>query len=122
MAKHNQIFGKTGESVAADYLSRQGYQILERNYRSKVGEIDIIAQDGDALVFVEVKTRRSESFASAKSAITAQKRKKISMAALSYLKKKGLLHKKARFDVVTVVDPAGSAKIDLIPNAFDLAY
>jgi putative endonuclease len=122
MPKHNQIYGQAGESLAVAYLARQGYRILERNYRTLLGEIDVIAQHGQSVVFIEVKTRRSESFASVKYAVTEQKQKKISMVALAYLKSKGQMHRGARFDVVTIVDPMGSPKIDHIPNAFDLAY
>jgi putative endonuclease len=122
MPKHNQMYGKTGESLAVDHLSKQGYRILERNYRTKRGEIDIIARQGGSIVFIEVKTRRSECFASAKYALTAQKQRKISMVALAYLKSKGQMNRRARFDVVTVIDPMGSPKIDVIANAFELAY
>ena len=75
MSKHKQEIGKKGETVAVRYLKKQGYRIIEQNYRSKAGEIDIIAREKQSLVFVEVKTRSSRSFGSPKWAITAKKTK-----------------------------------------------
>jgi len=117
-----QAFGKAGEDLAVRYLKKKGYKVLEQNYTCPVGEIDIIARHKKTIVFVEVKTRRSLSYGSAKLAITPHKQRKISMAALYYLKSNQQMDQDARFDVVTVQTTSGSQEIDLIQNAFDLAY
>jgi putative endonuclease len=117
-----QAFGKAGEDLAVRYLKRKGYKVLERNYTCPVGEIDIVAKDKKTIVFVEVKTRRSMSYGSARLAITPHKQRKISMTALYYLKCNRQVDQDARFDVVTVQSTGGTQEIDLIQNAFDLAY
>jgi putative endonuclease len=117
-----QAFGKAGEELAVRYLKKKGYKVLERNYTCSVGEIDIIAKDKKTIVFVEVKTRRSMSYGSARLAITPRKQRKISMTALCYLKSNRQMDQNARFDVVTVQSTGGTQEIDLIQNAFDLAY
>jgi putative endonuclease len=122
MSKRKQEIGKKGETVAVRYLKKQGYRIVEQNYRSKVGEIDIIARDKQSLVFVEVKTRSSRSFGSPKWAITPKKQKAISMAALYYLKMTNQNDVDARFDVVSILLQGEDTQIELVRNAFDLAY
>ncbi len=117
-----QAFGKAGEELAVRYLKKKGYKVLEQNYTCPVGEIDIIAKDKKTIVFVEVKTRRSMSYGSARLAITPRKQRKISMTALYYLKSNHQMDQHARFDVVTVQSTGGTQEIDLIQNAFDLAY
>lgn len=117
-----QAFGKAGEVLALRYLKKKGYKILERNYTCPLGEIDIVARDKKTIVFVEVKTRRSMSYGSARFAITPHKQRKISMTALYYLKSREQMDQDARFDVVTVQSTGGIQEIDLIQNAFDLAY
>ena len=122
MSNRKQEVGKKGESVAVRYLKKQGYKIVEQNYRSKAGEIDIIAREKKTLVFVEVKTRRSTSYGSPKWAVTPKKQKAISMAALYYLKMTGQTHAAARFDVVSILVRGADTQIELVRNAFDLAY
>lgn len=124
MPNLNQRFGKKSEADAAKYLKRQGYKILEENYRNRLGEIDLIAKDGETIVFVEVKARKSKTYGHPKWAITPKKQRKISMVALSYLKATRQHNAKARFDVVTVTWrlEAQTSEIDVIKNAFDLAY
>jgi putative endonuclease len=118
-----QTLGHGGEEMAAAYLQAAGYRILARNYRTRLGEIDIVARDGDILVFVEVKVRRSPSFGSAKAAVTAAKRRRLSKLALQYLKSPaGRRYSKARFDVVAVDRQAPEQRIELVQNAFELAY
>jgi putative endonuclease len=121
VGRHIQ-FGKKGEAIAARHLKRCGYKIVARNYRNKVGEIDIVARDGETLCFVEVKTRRGDQFGNPKLAVTFQKQKKISMVALSYLKEFRLDGQKARFDVVAVMDNGKKPVVEIIKNAFELAY
>ncbi len=122
MADERKQFGESGESLAVRHLKRAGYRILERNYRTKLGEIDIIAKDHDTIVFVEVKTRRSDHFGNPKWAVTPKKQRKISMVALFYLKSTQQSQAKARFDVVTISPMLENTGIEIIKNAFELAY
>jgi putative endonuclease len=122
LLNRKQKTGKKGESIAARLLRKKGYQILEQNYRTRLGEIDIIARDRNTLVFVEVKARSSNRFGHPKSAITPQKQRKISMVALHYLKITNQMRSKARFDVIAISSTHTSQKVELIRNAFDLAY
>lgn len=117
-----QTFGRESESLAVKYLKKNGYKILEQNYRSKLGEIDIIAKDKKTLVFVEVKARRSDRYGSPKWAITPQKKRQVSKVALYYLKVTKQTMVKARFDVVTVRSLESKPQIEIIKNAFELAY
>jgi len=122
MQDKRQKFGKESESVAVRYLKKNGYKILEQNHRNKIGEIDIIAQDKKTLVFVEVKATRTDSFGSPKWAVTPKKQRKISMVALYYLKATKQNKAKARFDVVAISSSQDNPRIELIKNAFELAY
>ena len=122
MLNRQQQFGRSSERLAVEYLKRTGYQIIETNYRSTSGEIDIIAREKATIVFVEVKARSSSRFGSPKGAVTATKQRKISMAALEYLKKSGMTESPARFDVVAIDTAAGKMDIEVVKNAFALAY
>lgn len=124
MPNLNQLFGKRSETDAVTHLKKMGYKILETNYRNRLGEIDIIAKDRDTIAFVEVKARKSKTYGNPKWAITPKKQRKISMVALSYLKTTRQIDAKARFDVVTVTlnSEDTTSTIDVIKNAFDLAY
>jgi putative endonuclease len=123
MANSHQVFGQSGEAVAIEHLKKNGYRILASNYRTPLGEIDIIAKDKETLVFAEVKARRSDRFGSPKWAITPQKKRKLSMLALYYLKSANLTRQKARFDVVSIVAHGpGQWDIEIIKNAFELSY
>lgn len=122
MLNRQQKFGRKSERLAAEFLHRMGYRIMETNYRSRVGEIDIIALDKGTIVFVEVKARSSTRFGSPKGAVTPAKQRKISMAALDYLKRSGQADASARFDVVAIDTAAGKIDIEVVKNAFALAY
>ncbi|MBU1055906.1 MAG: YraN family protein [Proteobacteria bacterium] len=122
MPSKDQLFGKEGESLAVLYLKKKGYKILEQNYRTKFGEIDIIAKEKNTLVFVEVKSRKTGGFGSPKYAVTPKKMKKISMVALYFLKITNQSGVKARFDVVAISPGVQEPEIEIIKNAFDLAY
>jgi len=122
MLNKQQNFGKKSELIAAKHLKKNGYKILEQNYRTKLGEIDIIAKDKDTLVFVEVKARKSGLFGNPKWAITPKKQRKISMVALYYLKASKQHNVKARFDVVSIVTAEKNPYIEIVKNAFELAY
>ncbi len=122
MLNKRQRFGQESESIAARYLKKKGYKILEQNYRNKLGEIDIIARDKGTLVFVEVKARKSSRFGSPKWAVTSKKQRKISMVALYYLKATNQSRIKARFDVVAISSSKTNPRIEIIKNAFELAF
>ncbi len=122
MLNKQQQFGKKSESLAVKHLKKQGYRIVEQNYRNNLGEIDIIAKEKDTLVFVEVKARNSSRFGNPKGAVTPKKKRKISMVALQYLKNSRQKNAKARFDVVAISLSGSSPKIELVRNAFELAY
>ena len=112
---------RIGEERAAQYLKERGYQILERNYRLRTGEIDLIAKQGNQIVFVEVKTRRTLKFGVPQAAVTPTKQKQISKLALSYLQTNDLLDTPCRFDVVAIFLSSTStpAKLKHIQNAFE---
>lgn len=112
--------GEKGEELAAAYLAGAGYRIVERNYRCLFGEIDIIAWEGETLVFAEVKSRRSESYGVPQLAVGREKQKKISRIALHYLSEKRLCYAPARFDVLAVMLLPQGPSIELIRNAFEL--
>jgi putative endonuclease len=122
MLNKHQKFGNKGESIAARHLKKNGYRILEQNYRTSLGEIDIIAADRDTIVFVEVKARKSGRFGDPKWAVTLRKQRKISMVALHYLKATQQDQVKARFDVVSINASGDAPGIELVKNAFELAY
>ena len=121
----NKGTGMLGEEVAAQFLTSHGYRILERNFRCKVGEVDIIARDpkDTTLVFVEVKTRRGLSYGVPQLAVTPFKQRQISKAALTWLGKNRLHDHNARFDVIAILlHTERPHSIEHIRNAFDLAY
>ena len=112
--------GSKGEDLAASFLEDKGYCILERNYRVKIGEIDIVAKNNDTYCFVEVKTRKTQSHGSALEAIADYKQRKLSKIALWYLQSKNLFDVKVRFDVVAIQIREGEPpEISLIKDAFD---
>ncbi len=124
-ATGNKGTGELGEEVAANFLISHGYRILERNFRCKGGEVDIIARDPEdkSLVFIEVKARRGLSYGVPQLAVTPFKQRQISKAALTWLSKNRLHDTNARFDVIAILlHTDGQHAIDHIKNAFDLAY
>ena len=123
MNTRNISLGKRGEKLAEKFLKKQGFSICARNYRTRCGEIDIIAREKGVLVFVEVKTRSGMGYGLPAEAITPNKQKQISKAALEYLEKHKLFDCQARFDVVAVIDNGtDKAEVELIRNAFDLRF
>jgi putative endonuclease len=114
--------GKLGENLALKRLRRLGYKCIERNYRCRLGEIDLIAREGDCLVFVEIKTRRDQPLGTIKEAITPKKKRQLSKVALTYMKDHDCCDVKSRFDVVAINLRYGREQIEVIQNAFDLAY
>jgi len=121
----NKGIGRLGEQVAAAFLEGKRYSILERNFRCRGGEVDIVARDpkSKSLVFVEVKARRNLSFGVPQLAVTPFKQRQISKAALTWLAKKRQQDATARFDVIAVMlDGNGRHAVEHIVNAFDVAY
>jgi putative endonuclease len=118
MSLLRKLIGKEGEDRAAQFLSKQGYRILERNYRTRSGEIDLIALHQGEVVFVEVKTRTSNAFGAPELAVTPQKQQRMIKAALGYIKHKKLHQVPCRFDVVAISTAA--KELELIRNAFEM--
>jgi putative endonuclease len=116
---NRQSFGKSGEDLACQELQRRGYAILARGYRSRFGEIDIIAKDDETIVFIEVKARAGDEFGGGAAAVTPWKQRRISQMAVDYLSRNKLHDKPCRFDVVTVDMKEGAPQIVLYTSAFD---
>jgi len=117
----NQEIGKKGELLAGKFLRENGYRILDTNYHYLSGEVDIIAQDRDRLVFIEVKYRNSDAYGSPLEAVTLRKQRKIAKGALYYMSDHNLFDQPCRFDVVSIdKDNEGKMQIEIIKNAFEL--
>lgn len=114
--------GKTGEDLAAAELERRGYAILERRYRRRGGELDIIARDGSTVAFVEVKTRVGQQFGAGVDAVTKLKRRRMTAIALDYLARHGWTDCPCRFDVVSIDLQAGAPVIEVYQNAFEAQW
>lgn len=115
-----KVLGTKGEDLAVKFLKKKGYKIIARNYKNYVGEIDIIARDGDTVVFIEVKTRADDSFGYPFEAVNKRKRQKLKNLALLYLKKQGK-ELPVRFDVLSIfcMDD-GKKEIEHIKDAFEV--
>ncbi len=121
MGAESKKIGRKGESIAADYLASKGWKILVRNYRTARGEIDLIAEDGDVLVFVEVKNYSSRSFYLPSFSIDKNKRQCIIKSAKTYLFINNIRDVNCRFDVLTIYkNPKGIDCIEHYVNAFDI--
>jgi putative endonuclease len=117
-----KLFGQAGESAAEEYLRRKGYRIVARNLRSSVGELDLVAEDGQVLVFVEVKARRTDAFGGAIYAVHQRKQEKLIQFAAQYLARHHLKDRLCRFDVVLRQGTdAVAPQIEHIQNAFDVS-
>ncbi len=114
-----KLLGRSGEDRAAKHLAKLGYRVLERNYRTKQGEIDLIALDGDTVVFVEVKTRTSDAYGAPELAVDQRKQGRMVKAALGYLRQKKLHQMACRFDVVAI-SGEDDPQVDVIRNAFEM--
>lgn len=127
MTQQRLVLGKRGEELAVAYLERLGYRVLVRNYRVRLGEVDIIAVDGDTLVFVEVKSRRGREVSRAFEVVTPRKQRQLSKVALEYIGSHGKDGQPARFDVVAVLFAESltmgeTVTVEVVRNAFDLCY
>jgi len=119
----NKGLGDRGEELAVSWLEKQGIKVVERNFRCKGGEVDIVARDGATVVFVEVKTRRNLAYGVPQLAVTPFKQRQISKAALTWLLKKRSQDKPARFDVIAIVlESDVTYRIEHIRDAFELAF
>jgi putative endonuclease len=116
-----KILGKEGEDRAARFLMKQGYRIIERNFRTRSGEIDLIAMHDGTVVFIEVKTRTSDAFGAPELAVNPRKQQRMVKAALGYIKYKKLHQVSCRFDVVAILAAAHTEKeVEHIQNAFEM--
>ena len=111
---YKKLLGRAGEKLAVDFLRKKGFKILKTNYRSPVGEIDIIAEDKSAIVFIEVKTRSSDNYGSPCEAVDSKKQEKYYKIATYYLQKEKKIDSECRFDVVEIEN----GQINHIFNAF----
>ena len=114
----SRLLGDRGERAAARYLRRRGLRIVTRSYHTPWGEIDLVAREGDVLIFVEVKTRRRGTPAEA---VTPEKQRRLTLAALHFLRRHNLLEQRSRFDVVAIVwaDDGRPPQIEHIRDAFE---
>jgi len=119
MTIQRQRLGESGENLAVSELERREYAILARRYRTRHGEIDIVAKDGETIVFVEVKARSTAEFGTAAEALTTWKKRRLTAMAEDYLARHRITDTPCRFDVVAIdacdLDPV----ITVYPNAFD---
>lgn len=120
MGDVRKVVGAEGEKAAEKYLRGQRYTILERNYRCPLGEIDLVALDGDTVVFIEVKTRRGEGHGSPLEAVDVRKQRQVGRVAQSFLLRHRLQDRNARFDVVGVRRDGADIVCELVRNAFEL--
>jgi putative endonuclease len=117
-----QVLGRRGERTAAEFLERAGLRILERRFRLRRGEIDLIALEADLVVFVEVKTRRGSAYGFPAESVTASKRRKLARAALAFLARRGWHERACRFDVIEIIEAGQATRIRHIRDAFRPGY
>lgn len=115
---NQQGTGKAGEDAAVDYLTKKGYRILERNFRFERGEIDIVAEDGDVLVFVEVKARSTHQFGEPEDALTPRKQEYLRRTAEGYLFSHDIDDRECRFDVIAIDIHGARMEIRHLEEAF----
>jgi putative endonuclease len=118
----DKSLGAAGEDLAARHLNKMGFAILEKNYRCPLGELDIVARKGPLLIFVEVKTLRSEKYGPPQVAVTIRKQQKIIKLAHFYIKHKKMYDMQCRFDVIAVQWTGDRPQIKHIPAAFISRY
>ncbi len=116
---NHKDFGNQGEDFAAQYLEKRGCRILERQFRSPMGEIDIIAEEKNTILFVEVKTRRPTHYGIPAQAVGRTKQRRIIRTAVWYMQEKRIEEKPCRFDVAEVLYERGSYTVQYYENAFE---
>lgn len=119
-AKH--VLGREGERLAESYLKKKGYKLVQRNYRCRGGEVDLIVLDRRTVVFVEVKTRTDHAFGSPLEAVAPRKQRRMILAAQLFLHEKRLHERDARFDVVGISWPGAEPLVEHVQNAFVIAW
>jgi putative endonuclease len=120
MTRQRQLLGESGENLAVCELTARGYAILERRYRTRHGEIDIVAEHGTTIVFVEVRARATAEFGRAAETVTDRKKRKVTAMAVEYLARHHITNRPCRFDVVAIDEARGPRpEIVVYPNAFD---
>jgi putative endonuclease len=120
MTLRRQTLGRIGENLAVSELTRRGYAILDRRYRTRYGEIDIVADDAGTIVFVEVKARVTAEFGTAAEAVTRDKQRRLAAMAVDYLARHHLCGRPCRFDVVAIDDAESDAPVlTVYMGAFD---
>ena len=119
MTQSRIALGRIGEDLACGELEKRGYVVLERRYRRRGGEIDVIARDGETMVFVEVKAREGKDFGDAAESVTPRKRRRMTHVALDYLARQHIKECPCRFDVVSIHLGNGLPVIEVYQNAFD---
>jgi putative endonuclease len=110
--------GQRGETLAIDALVEAGYEIVERNFRTPIGEIDVIAREKGVLCFVEVKWRRDQNMGYPTEAVTREKQRRLARTAEWYLAKRKKFGSAARFDVVAILEENGIPRIEILRDAF----
>ncbi len=116
--KNKHEVGKSGEERAVNFLRQKGFSIIKTNYRTSFGEIDVIARDGDTIVFIEVKSRRSLSFGAPEQAVDSIKKNRIKKIANQFISHYQLFDRDCRFDIVALYYEGQAVQIKHIPNAF----
>ncbi len=120
MTFRRKQLGQEGEHLAEAFLLKKGYRIIERNYRTPLGELDLIAEQNRVICFIEVKTREDSRYGLPQESITPRKQRKLTKSALVYLKEHHLLEREARFDIVAICpNKEDPHRIYLIQNAFE---
>lgn len=116
------FIGKKGEDTAERYLKKHGYRIIEKNYKTPSGEVDIVALDKGTVVFIEVKTRRSDEFGPPELSVNSRKRQKIIKAAFHFLSNKRIKDTPCRFDIVSITESADrkDKEVKIIKDAFEI--
>lgn len=114
-----RLIGRLGEKLTYQRYEKRGYKLIGLNYGTRLGEIDVVVQKGNLVVFVEVKTRNNDSFAQAREFVTYKKQQRIKAAAMSFLSGYNLEDMLVRFDVAEVYHPENNPEINIIENAFE---
>ena len=122
MQTKRQVLGKEGEELAESYLTKKGYRLVERNYRCRGGEVDLIVLDRRVIVFVEVKARNDASFGSPLESVHPRKQQRMTRAALIFLSDHKLHHRDARFDVVGISFGGDKPAVEHVQNAFEVTW
>ena len=120
MTERRQHLGESGEEIACRELTDRGYVILERRYRTRHGEIDIVAQDGETIVFIEVRLKTTVEFGTAAESVTRHKQRRVVAMAIDYLARNSIVNRPCRFDVVAIDAVEQQTRITVIASAFDV--